>query len=255
MELIFRAAARNYSLDDSSAIPTMINKLGNPPAKRPLKNGLISLSFDDGWRSVYDNAFPVLKRAGLAGTFYIVTGYLDSEQLPLYLNFDHVRELYDAQHEIGCHTVSHRHLPQEPDALVESEIRCSRHWLLKRGIDVKTFAYPFGEFDERIVTAVKGAGFIAARSIIDGFNNYSTNPLLLETKAVQVHTTVSDVRDWIQYAEKQRVWLILTFHQIDEEGRSWSTKPQTFVEIVKEVQESGLATVTVAEGAEWVYAA
>lgn len=35
--------------------------------------GLVSLTFDDGWGSQYDSAFPMLNAAGIKGSFYIIT--------------------------------------------------------------------------------------------------------------------------------------------------------------------------------------
>jgi peptidoglycan/xylan/chitin deacetylase (PgdA/CDA1 family) len=210
--------------------------------------GGITLTFDDGWRSIYDNAFPILRRAGIKATYYIVSGYLDASQFPLYMSIDHVRELYRARHEVGCHSVSHRHLPQEPDALVESEIVCSKQFLSRCGFNAETFAYPFGEYDERVIATVTRAGFIGARSIQKGFNDSSTDPMLLRIQAVKVNTKLSEVIAWINLARSQDKWLILMFHQIDEEGREWSARPETLEQIVGEIQRRSVKTVTVAEG-------
>lgn len=214
---------------------------------------LVTLSFDDGWRSVYDNAFPTLKRSGFKATHYIVSGYLDSFQLPLYMNVEHIRELYLAGHEIGCHTVSHRHLPLEPVALIESEVDRSKSYLMQLGFAVSTFAYPFGEYDVRVIGQVRRSGFVAARSTIEGLNDASTDPMLLRTRAVRVDTKLSEVTEWLESAVREKQWLILMFHQIDEEGREWSARPSMLEGIVERISRHDIRVVTVSEAARQLY--
>jgi peptidoglycan/xylan/chitin deacetylase (PgdA/CDA1 family) len=48
------------------------NLIALPPSI-PFDNGMVSITFDDGWKSQYENAFPILQNAGLKGSFYIIT--------------------------------------------------------------------------------------------------------------------------------------------------------------------------------------
>jgi|ERR1051325_5490724 peptidoglycan/xylan/chitin deacetylase (PgdA/CDA1 family) len=210
--------------------------------------GAVTLSFDDGWKSVYDNAFPLLEKAGIKATYYIVSGYLDDAQFPLYMNAADIFDLARASHEIGCHTVSHKHLPQESDKIIDNEIILSLAFLRGLGITIETFAYPFGEFDTRVLSAVNTTGFSGARSVIRGFNDESTDRFLLRTQVVKVTTPVSDVIAWIEYARTHRKWLILTFHQIDWEGREWSTRPETLAQILNYLRNHDVGTITVTQG-------
>src|SRR5258705_10567003 len=102
-------------------------------------SGAVTLSFDDGWKSVYENAFPLLEQAGIKATHYIVSGYLDDSQFPLYMNTRDIRELNRMGHEIGCHTSSHRHLPRESDRIIESEVRLSLEYLRELKVQIETF--------------------------------------------------------------------------------------------------------------------
>jgi peptidoglycan/xylan/chitin deacetylase (PgdA/CDA1 family) len=208
----------------------------------------VTLTFDDGWRSVYENAFPILDRTGIKATHYIISGCLDDAQFPAYMNAEQVTDLSRRGHEIGCHTAGHKHLPQETDSIIESEVVLSLKYLRNLGIPVDTFAYPYGEYDERVLTTVGGAGFLGARSILRGFNDQSTDRFLLECQAVKVSTRLPEVIAWIESARAQDKWLILMFHQIDEEGREWSSRPEMLAEIVKHLQEHRVRTITVREG-------
>jgi len=210
--------------------------------------GAVTLSFDDGWRSIYENAFPILQQSSIAATHYIISGYLDNSQYPHYMNLGQVRELERAGHEIGCHTVSHRHLLQEPVSLVESEVFLSKAFLSGRGFQVTTFAYPYGEYDDRVLDVVRRAGFSGARGVGRGYNDGSTDKLLLNVQPVKSSTTAREVVGWIEKAVADKTWLILMFHQVDYESREWSTTPEILREIVDFIKNQNVSTVTVNEG-------
>jgi peptidoglycan/xylan/chitin deacetylase (PgdA/CDA1 family) len=123
--------------------------------------GIVSLAFDDGWRSIYENALPILDGGNLKSTHYIVSRYLDH---PLYMNAREVCDLERHGHDVGCHSVSHKHLPQQTLAIIEEEIAQSQRCLLDIGLPAQTFAYPYGEYDERVIDAVKRFGFKGART-------------------------------------------------------------------------------------------
>ena len=55
-------------------------------------NGAVSLSFDDGWRCSYEQGLPILDEAQLPSTHYIISGCLDDQQFPRYMNVDHLRD-------------------------------------------------------------------------------------------------------------------------------------------------------------------
>src|SRR5665647_925886 len=40
--------------------------------------GMVTLTFDDGWRSIHDNALPLMNKYGIVSTQYLVSGFLGS---------------------------------------------------------------------------------------------------------------------------------------------------------------------------------
>jgi len=218
------------------------------PMARVFPNGAVSLSFDDGWRTSYKNGLPILEEAGLKSTHYIISGCLDDEQFPRYVNVDQIRDLTARGHEIGCHTASHKRLPTETQSIMEEEILLSRRYLEKLVGSVETFNYPYGEYDHRIVGVVKRAGFLGARSVHDGLNHDGVDRFLLKCKAVTVRTTIGEVRQWIDAARCRCAWLILMFHQIDHEGRAPSCTPVTLRAIARYLLDTGVSVVTVRDG-------
>jgi len=214
------------------------------------KEGAVSLTFDDGWRCIFENALPILEKANLKSTHYIISGCLDDEQFPRYVNVEQAKDLVSRGHEIGCHTASHKDLTTESESIIEEEITLSKKYLEKLFRQIDTFSYPYGKYNNRVINSVKKNHFIAARSTVDGFNDEKTELLLLKCQAVKYDTDLSEVKEWIDYARDNNVWLILMFHQIDQGGREWSSTPEKLQKIADYLVETRANIITVREGAE-----
>lgn len=131
-------------------------------APLPPKPFLITL--DDGWRNQYSYAFPVLKKYADPAVFYVYSGVIDKK---VFLTWDELREMASSSMTIGGHTESHPELPKVPgtDSLIR-EISGSRKTIAARlSRDIADFAYPYGEYDNRVVQAVKDAGYTSARAL------------------------------------------------------------------------------------------
>jgi peptidoglycan/xylan/chitin deacetylase (PgdA/CDA1 family) len=212
------------------------------------EGGAVTLSFDDGWLSAYENAWPILERNGIKGTFYIISSYLDVRQFPRYMNKDHIKKLRDLGNEIGSHSVSHKHLSNETNSIIWREVKIAKDYLEDIVWGVESFAYPFGEYNNEVIDAIKRAGYRGARSTIRGWNDRTTDPYLLKVQAVRVEVEPEEVYTWIDYAINHDMWLILMFHQVDSEGRLWSTTPLKLEKIVYYISDKKIKVVTIDEG-------
>jgi peptidoglycan/xylan/chitin deacetylase (PgdA/CDA1 family) len=114
------------------------------------------LTFDDGYQSVYTEAFPVLQRYGMSGTVFLMIGGDDRasrDRLPPFeerttLSWPEIREMQRAGMEFGAHTLTHPDLTRLAPERVAFEMRESRDRIADAvGTAVRTFAYPFGRFD------------------------------------------------------------------------------------------------------------
>jgi peptidoglycan/xylan/chitin deacetylase (PgdA/CDA1 family) len=152
--------------------------------------GTLSITFDDGYLDNFEVAAPILRKHNLPATFFIATGFIDSERVPIWdenlpqapkwMSWDHVRELSCLGFDIGCHTVSHLDMGRSPMDLIELELHGSKAALQEQlGRPVDLFAYPFGgpeHISDESRSLVRDAGFICCASCYGGTNDNRTNP-------------------------------------------------------------------------------
>jgi len=133
----------------------------------PLPPRPVIISFDDDWQSQYVTAVPLLRKYGFTATFFV---WVRAVGRPHHMSWDEIRELDAQGMEIGCHTLTHLRLPKlTSDEKLRSEIVAARDLIAAHlGHPVTSFAYPFGQYDERVVQAVRDAGFTSARSTWPG---------------------------------------------------------------------------------------
>jgi peptidoglycan/xylan/chitin deacetylase (PgdA/CDA1 family) len=135
-----------------------------------LPGGMTALTFDDGFASVYQHAFPVLRRLGMPATVFVVgrtlagehhVDWVDGERHPPpTLTPDQILEMRDAGCSFGSHGYSHRDLDPLDDAELQRELQESREALEGLlGEPVTTIAYPRGRSDERVRRTARRCGY------------------------------------------------------------------------------------------------
>jgi peptidoglycan/xylan/chitin deacetylase (PgdA/CDA1 family) len=119
----------------------------------------VIITFDDGNEDFFTAAYPVMNQLNLVGVAFIITNRVD---LPRFLSSDQLKELIDSGWEIGSHTVTHPDMVRHSVNL-NREIVESKTWLdQKFGIDVVSFAYPYGLSNASIMKFVADHGYTSA---------------------------------------------------------------------------------------------
>ncbi|MBI4744783.1 MAG: polysaccharide deacetylase family protein, partial [Actinobacteria bacterium] len=211
--------------------------------KIPIEStGGINLNFDDAWRSVYDNAFPVLKEKRMTATVFSITNSL-KEKMPQYLNVSKLKDLEEAGWEIGSHTFSHKDLTTlNKDDLIK-ELRDSRKFLVNEGFWVENMAMPFGLYDSQVIKeALKYYSNI--RTVYKQLNLPSAERLL-DGVVLRKDTDIETIKNRIEEARVKKAWLILVFHQVDDSGKEFAVTPNMFRKIIEEIAKSGLPVQTI----------
>ena len=121
----------------------------------------VTFSYDDG--RIFDRRLvEILNRHGLKGTFNLNSGLLGSEGK--YVEASEIRDLY-AGHEVAVHTVTHpfpRSLHYEN--LLWEFVEDRRRLENLMGCVIKGCAYPFTDFNDRVVEVLRVAGIEYART-------------------------------------------------------------------------------------------
>lgn len=155
------------------------------------------LTFDDGYRDNYDNAYPILKKYGFPATIFVATGFVGrsmnnsyNEPLPM-LSWDQLKEMQSSGLiDIEPHTVHHAKLAEIPAKEAVEEIQESKKEIEERlGKKCVSFAYPHGSFDAEVEALVQRAGFLAAVTTKEGIITQK-NGKLFALKRNSVDSTV-----------------------------------------------------------------
>lgn len=117
-------------------------------------NGGLTITFDDGYADNYTNAFPLLKKYNVKATIFVITDLIGT---PEYMTAEQLREMSESGLvSVQSHTRSHRKLSSLTDAELDEELRGSKETLEElTGSEVYAVAYPMGDYDERVLAAVK----------------------------------------------------------------------------------------------------
>ena len=130
--------------------------------RRPLPERSLAITIDGTHESVFLEAWPRLKRAGLPATLFVATNALD-RAVPGYMSWDQVREMAEGGTEIGSLTVAQPHLTDQTEARVVEELAQARRRIeAEIGRPAAFFAYPYGEWNTPVRGAVVGSGHVAA---------------------------------------------------------------------------------------------
>jgi len=134
----------------------------------------VMLTFDDGYLDNYTNLLPLMQQYGYRGVIYLLGDFevrynqWDLAQDPTEPRADLMSEAQKqafvaAGWEIGAHTQTHPRLASLPAAEAAHEIAASKAELERRlGIQVLSFAYPYGDLSAETKQLVAEAGFTYA---------------------------------------------------------------------------------------------
>jgi peptidoglycan/xylan/chitin deacetylase (PgdA/CDA1 family) len=134
----------------------------------------IVLTFDDGYRDAYENAYPILQQHGMQGTFFLLTSVIDQGN-PVYLSWEQVTEMSAGGMAMEAHSYTHEGLfGRDRDFLIWQMLGSKEAIEERTGRPVRFFCYPSGYYDEQAGQVLQELGYWAATTTEYGLS-HSTN--------------------------------------------------------------------------------
>jgi len=146
----------------------------------------VIISIDDGYRSVYDVAYPVLKKFGFNATLFIYTEFINTCKNAL--TWKQLAVMKADGFEIGAHTVSHSDLTRQKEGedtpafmeRIEKELRISKKTIDKKlGQNTILLAFPYGRYNQSVLDMSRRLGYRTAVTVRRGINPFFADPLTL----------------------------------------------------------------------------
>jgi len=141
-------------------------------AEGPAPERAVVITFDDGFKNNYTEAFPILKAFGFSCTIFLATDFVGKicawerhssiGDLPM-LSWGEIREMQRLGIEFGSHGCSHAHLTHLSESGIKRELIESKS-VLERELDkpIRFFCHPYGDVSELTQQLVRDAGYAGA---------------------------------------------------------------------------------------------
>jgi len=134
--------------------------------KEPFPQKSVLITIDDAYRSIYENAFPILKEFAYPLTLFANTSPLYSSS-PGFMTWEMLEEMRAAGVTIGNHSHFHPRIgrPQEGQTReeyaewVRKDLQKAQRALSDHGMASDLLAYPYGEYNETVLAVARELGF------------------------------------------------------------------------------------------------
>jgi VCBS repeat-containing protein len=218
--LVFITLVLTLPVGHASAL-TVGSEVALPGMEYAPSQGLVTITFDDSYDNVYQNAYPILNTYGYKATTFVITGASQivipgHPAMPL-MSLAQIQLLKARGWEIGSHTVNHVALTGLTQAQLEAEISNSKTWIVNNGLGpVYSLAYPFGDANNNVYE-MAAKYYKYARTTQSGTNNYGgPNVALMCTQLYGSDTlnSLTTIKNNITLAISQNKWAIVLIHGV-----------------------------------------
>jgi len=160
---------------------------------RPLPPRPIILTFDDGYEDNYTNAFPLLRKYGMVGEFFIITDFVNQKREG-YMTWPQIEEMSAAGQRFGSHSRDHPSLAgKSVDYLVWQALGGKEAIEEHLGYHPRWISYPSGSYDQQTIAVYKSAGYWGGLTTEQGATHTLDGIFQLKRVRVRGAYTVEDL--------------------------------------------------------------
>lgn len=111
------------------------------------------ITFDDGWKDNYTNAYPLLNKFNVSATIFLATKFIGQEDM---LTWENVKEMESSRITFASHTISHKNLDSISYKELQEELIGSRN-IIDDELDknVKWLCYPKGIYNNAVIDSAE----------------------------------------------------------------------------------------------------
>ena len=204
-DYFFPVSEENFSkqiefLHKSGRSVISLNELEKRIQSGQALSGEVVITFDDGYRDNFTQAFPILKKYNFPFIIFVTTslvGKSDKRNFEMLTDSD-LKEMHaSGLVDIEPHTMTHPKLSKLSSDEARKEILGSKVYLEKLlSKKCEYFAYPFGNYDATTVDVVRELGFKYAVTVKEGTEDVVGDVYQLKRNSIDTSTT------WTQFLGK-----------------------------------------------------
>lgn len=186
----------------------------------------VAITFDDAFVSVIENALPELRARNLPVTVFVPAGSLgrhpswemensSTDAGEVVASAEALRSLPSPLVSLGAHSLTHPRLSQIPTEEAQREITGSGELMRDLfGINVRTFAFPYGDYNAATVELCRQAGYERVFTIVPCPVDPASGEFVRGRTTVhpsdgrlEFYLKMSGAYAWMPYASAAKQWL------------------------------------------------
>jgi peptidoglycan/xylan/chitin deacetylase (PgdA/CDA1 family) len=155
----------------------------------PFPEKAVLITFDDGYKTVFDYAFPIMKELGFKGIICIYPQFIGSKKA---MSWREMKQLQLHGWSVESHSWTHSNLSKMYAKAPEVEMRFLHKEIVdskkkienKLGTKVKFMVWPYGVYTDRALKLAKEAGYYGAFTVDGGGNHKNISPFQIKRQVI-----------------------------------------------------------------------
>ncbi len=212
--------------------------------------GMVTICYDHGAASVFENAFPLHQQYNYPGVNYVLPPHVGAKGM---VNLEQLREMEGAGWETGSHSKNHLHFKDLRDREIRDQLGLSKEWLQKNELGYASFAYPFW-FDTDPYPVVSEYYESAVTCFGKVVNIPPANRYKLERFMFDGGFNDTSINDLLDKTVVKGGWLIFYTHSVAKDNQAAANhgiNQQKLQYLFEEIKKRGLKVVTISEGVNY----
>ena len=196
-------------------------------------SAVMTITFDDGHRTVLTHALPLLESYCVTATAYIVPAWTTLDPV-VYMTWDDIAVLQDAGWDIGSHGMTHHKLTELDPFDLEWEVGQSQAVLQSRGFPARTFSLPNESYNDAVMEVVREyyESCKTDRGINPGIND--ADPYMIQSQLTLSWRPFEYYQAHIDSVLATGGWYVLNNHIVRDDcgGANWCVRTDQLAEVM-----------------------